>query len=854
MYQRALNLITENKARHAQGKDARTLDLGNCGLTKLPSLYGLKWLETLIVSNRWLDRIQVAWTESQNEGPDNKLVAVSPESLPQNLKVLILGGDHHEQWKISNWDFLRKLTQLQFLDLSYNQISNGDFLKNLTLLQSLDLTYNEISNGDFLKNLTQLQSLDFNGSQISNWDFLKNLTQLQSLTLSFNKISNGDFLKNLTQLQSLDLHDNQISNGDFLKNLTQLQFLDLRNNQISNLEPFLPLIKKGISVTIEEFKSGINLYENPLTHPPAEVVSQGNAAILRYFEDLEKSGSDQIYEAKLLLIGEGGAGKTSLCRKLFDPNAPLPQEKDRTRGIDIQPLYFDVPGMEGKQFRLNIWDFAGQGKYQSAHSFFYTHRSLYVFVDDTRTLNENDAYRTLYNNWLQTAELFGGQSPVLVLHNEKDGCARLGFSIGSFKDRFDFVHGELFRINLGGSDTAMIKELRHQIERRALSLPHIGDTVPKTWVKVREAIEAERADHPYISIERYRALCAAEDITDPDKQSDLSQYFHDLGVFLHFPNNPLLKRDVFLQNQWVTDAVYKILDDPQIASEQRGRFTSKDLARLWNEGAYRERRDELLELMRQFELCYQVQDMDTYVCPQLLPGDVPAYDLGKDVPLQLKYEYAFMPKGLFYRLIVRLHRHIAQQQTAVWNSGAVLERAGSKADIIESLDQRTISVRATGLRAKELVTIINEEMERLHAPFGERLRVAVKIPCNCKVCKENTTPHFYDKTNLEDRIENGKTTVECEVKPYENVDVKGLLDGVFEKNRHFSPEDIQALFKSGKTEDALKALCESSNTDAAALLGRFSEAHRKHSHGLIDFEEFEKVSAQVRTAGLKLLE
>ncbi len=304
--------------------------------------------------------------------------------------------------------------------------------------------------------------------------------------------------------------------------------------------------------------------------------------------------------------------------------------------------------------------------------------------------------------------------------------------------------------------------------------------MPKTWVKVREAIETERQKNPYISADRYCELCTDAGITDPERQSDLSHYFHDLGVFLHFQKNPLLRRDVFLQNSWVTDAVYKILDDAQIAEAQRGRFNTRDLDRLWSESTYRKRRDELLALMLQFELCYQVQDTDTYICPQLLPGDVPPYDLRADIPLQLKYAYDFMPKGLLYRLMVRLHRHIAQAQTAVWNAGAVLERAGSRADILESLDRRTISIRATGLRAKELVTIINEEVERLHAPFGDRLRVKVKIPCNCRMCKASQQPHFYDKIDLDTRVIKGKATVECRVS-YDDVPVTGLLDGVFVK-------------------------------------------------------------------------
>jgi Leucine-rich repeat (LRR) protein len=777
------------------------LDLGRNLISGIESLRHLSNLAELDLRDNQISDVSPLGqlgnlTELHLEG--NQILDAGPLGQLSNLTRLYLSEN-----KIHKLGPLWQSPILTTLDLSGNQVSNVESLRRLRSLKRLYLGGNRIANTRPLGQMSSLTELDLRENKIRALGTLWQSPELITLDLSGNQINNVNPLSQLSNLNRLDLSNNQISDIDHLEQLSKLAELDLRDNQIGDLSPLLPLIKKGILVYwghIYVDRKGIHLFGNPLTTPPPEIVQQGNAAILQYFEDLEKEGEDQIYEAKLILIGEGGAGKTSLCRKLFDPEAPLPQEKERTRGIDIHPLYFAIPGKEDKQFRLNIWDFGGQGKYQSAHSFFYTHRSLYVLVDDTRTLNENEAWRALYNNWLQTAELFGGQSPVLVLHNEKEGCARTGFSLGGFQERFGFVHGELFRINLGDGDIAKIEDMRRQIERQALALPHIGDTVPKTWVKVREAIEEERQRHPYISAERYRALCAEAGISDPLRQSDLSRYFHDLGVFLHFQDNPLLKRDVFLQNQWVTDAVYKILDDAQIAEKQRGRFDKSDLDRLWSEGAYRERRDELLALMLQFELCYQVQDTETYVCPQLLPGDVPPYEFGAGIPLQLKYEYGFMPKGLLYRLIVRLHRHIAQGQTAVWNSGVALERQGAHADIIESLDRRTISVRATGLRAKELVTIINEEVERLHEPFGKRLKVAVKIPCNCRICKESSKPHFYDKTDLDTRLMKGKATVECSVS-YDDVPVLGLLEGVFAKNTLRQANDKLKLFISYSKHD-----------------------------------------------------
>ena len=54
MFELALRRIRENKDKHARGEDASFLDLGNCGLTKVPQEIGeLVWLEGLSLSSEW---------------------------------------------------------------------------------------------------------------------------------------------------------------------------------------------------------------------------------------------------------------------------------------------------------------------------------------------------------------------------------------------------------------------------------------------------------------------------------------------------------------------------------------------------------------------------------------------------------------------------------------------------------------------------------------------------------------------------------------------------------------------------------------------------------------------------------
>ncbi|MEH2298752.1 MAG: hypothetical protein V7K88_06780 [Nostoc sp.] len=66
-----------------------------------------------------------------------------------------------------------------------------------------------------------------------------------------------------------------------------------------------------------------------------------------------------------------------------------------------------------REFRVNIWDFGGQEIYHATHQFFLTKRSLYALVADTRK-EDTDFYY-----WLNVVELLSGNSPLLIIKNEK---------------------------------------------------------------------------------------------------------------------------------------------------------------------------------------------------------------------------------------------------------------------------------------------------------------------------------------------------------------------------------------------------------------------------------------------------
>ena len=235
-----MNDLTQARKLIKECQDTQNpyLDLGKCGITdlrKLPELFECRHLEKLILSNNWWGEEGLK-VHSNNTGKDNRLSFIPAKiSNLTNLTKLMINGDFEKKWKIANISYLKNLTGLQSLDLSYNQISDITALYHLTGLQSLDLSYNHISVINALYHLTGLQSLFLSKNQISDITALSHLTGLQYLSLWNNQISNITALSHLTGLHLLDLGHNQISDITALSHLTGLLYLSLWQNQISDI-------------------------------------------------------------------------------------------------------------------------------------------------------------------------------------------------------------------------------------------------------------------------------------------------------------------------------------------------------------------------------------------------------------------------------------------------------------------------------------------------------------------------------------------------------------------------------------------------------------------------------------------
>ncbi|MFC1936820.1 COR domain-containing protein, partial [Chloroflexota bacterium] len=584
-------------------------------------------------------------------------------------------------------------------------------------------------------NLTQLTSLHLSDNDLTQLPKrFRQLINLTTLDLRRNNLAAlPDELQVLTQLTSLDLSYNNLTQVPlWLKHLTNLSKLYLSNNNLTQFPAWL--------ANLPNLKN-LYIYGNPIKDIPPEYWSHHFTSvdlhkIRTYYLQLKDEGEDHLYETKLLIIGEGGAGKTTLTRKLLDPRYKLKPQEISTEGIDVFEWHFTH---SSRDYRVNIWDFGGQEIYHATHQFFLTKRSLYVLVADSRKED------TDFNYWLHVQELLAGDSPLLLIKNEKQDRTRELDEKGLHQRFPNFKHS--LPVNLASNRG--LKALTAEIQNYVLNLPHIGTPLPKTWVTVRRALDEHPAN--YISLDDYLNICQEKGY-DRSKALNLSGFLHDLGVCLHFQDEPVLKKMVILKPEWGTAAAYKVLDDPGVI-ERKGRFNLQHIEEIWHEPQYDGMHHELLQLMRKFKICYQLQNKSEFIAPQLLTLNQPDYNWEAENNLVNRYSYDFMPKGILTQFIVALNDLITDQNL-VWRTGVVLSPKGARAEVIESYDGRQIDFRLSGPRRAELLDIVANEFEKIHRSY-HNLKQTKWVSCICQTCQTGNQPHLYQEHILHQFVQDG---------------------------------------------------------------------------------------------------
>jgi len=744
----------------------------------------------------------------------NRITDISPLMELTQLIQLNLGNN-----QLSDISPIKKLIKLNALDLRCNQLSDPDIspIKELKQLTKLDLSNNNLSNISPIRELKQLTNLDLGNNNLSNISFIKDLNNLTHLCLSFNQISDISPIKELRHLTRLFLRNNRLSDISPIKELKKLTSLDLRNNKITHL--FVELTHLDTDMEYWSYKADGNmlLSGNPLELPPIEIAVQGKYAVINYFKELE--APVRLLESKLLIVGAGAVGKTTLMRKLKDNDLEVKKgEEETTHGINIEPwkLHCDFQKAEPADINIHFWDFGGQEIYHDTHQFFLTKRSLYLLVWEARSDEDKD-----FDYWFNVIKLLSDNSPVIVVMNKLD-IRQKSLDEASLKERFRNIV-DFFRVSCVTGDG--IKELTEQIRESLSCMPHLNDLLPKRWKDIKEQLYKKSKKKDYISLEEYFKLCQSFDLEEKDAEF-LSDYLHDLGVILHFRKDKLLAGTVILNPEWATDAVYQLIDIREI-HENKGRFKFDKLEDYWDVNKFpRLIHNGLIRLMEKFDLCFNLQEPDEYIIPKLLPAErplIPFDDYNKADNLRFEYHYDFMPAGIISRFICRIYYLIKNDH--FWQNGVELKFDSSNALVTSESFKNRMKISISGADKNELLAIIRREFLDIHQTLNLRKDDRgywEMIPCNCTDCIKSSTPYLFRHEVLRRAYEKDRPSYPCD-KSLDDVPIEKLLKGFESKP---SQKDLLETIKiiAQKVQGVAKTMPpdeDSRNTFFALLI----EAH-----------------------------
>ncbi|MBS3028828.1 MAG: leucine-rich repeat domain-containing protein [Dolichospermum sp. DET50] len=598
---------------------------------------------------------------------------------------------------------IAKLTNLTQLDLRDNQITEiPEEIAKLTNLTQLDLSNNKITEIPEaiakLTNLTQLYLRDNKITEIP--EAIAKLTNLTQLYLRYNQITEiPEVIAKLTNLTQLYLSYNQITEiPEVIAKLTNLTQLDLSNNQITEIPE---VIAKLTNLT------QLDLSNNQITEIPLEILnSKDIKKILSYLRQISTSETRPLHEAKLLLIGQGSVGKTSLIERLI--RNQYDKNQSQTHGLNVETWNVQI---DSKDIRLNVWDFGGQEIYHATHQFFLTKRSLYLLVCNCRTSEEEN--RIEY--WLKLIESFGGKSPVIIVGNKKDEQP-LDINRKALREKYPNIQAI---IETSCQDNIGIDELHTAIFQQVAKLKEVYDLLPLSWFEVKQQLESMTED--FITYNRYIGICHENKIPEEQNQEQLIDLLHRLGLVLNFREHPILKDTNVLKPNWVTEGIYALLSDENLKTQTKGIFTPADLTRILNPKRYpTQRHDYLVNLMKEFELCFALECYPPqFLIAGLLPKDQPEETELEGETLEFQYHYKVLPESIISRFIVNTHDKIHNQ--IYWRSGVILQYQENKeiyniARIKSDPEDKKIFITISGLKKirRLFLGILRNYFQKIH--------------------------------------------------------------------------------------------------------------------------------------------
>jgi internalin A len=433
---------------------------------------------------------------------------------------------------------------------------------------------------------------------------------------------------------------------------------------------------------------------------PDEVLGNDCLQRLRaHLAELE-AGAEQISEAKLLILGNGRAGKTQITRRLA--GQPFQPHWDSTHGIRITQV--TLPAQDSvPETRLKLWDFGGQEIYHGTHALFARTRAIFLLVWSRETelpAAKPDQHGMAFRNhplryWHAYAKDAGHKgSPLIIAQTRHDQDGMIPPPLD------DDQLASSTCVQVSTADPPRINALRGALQDAVVALHHNRGAVEigKPRLILQRRIEALRqADgslpEAWRLMEKSTFANWYQEAGGTASAEFALAYLNDNGTV--FYREGLFQDRIVLDQNWAMAAIYALFDRKETygrLQRRGGLFERAGLAQVWRDYSEAEQR-LFLSMMTSCGICFVYRwgessgedgDNTLYLAPEFLPeksviqGQIDAtWGEGPATHRQV-FTYAFLHEGLIRNVISQLGA-LAQTRADYFRGGVCLYDAQTRA-------------------------------------------------------------------------------------------------------------------------------------------------------------------------------
>ncbi|XP_067324906.1 leucine-rich repeat serine/threonine-protein kinase 2 isoform X1 [Anolis sagrei] len=609
-------------------------------------------------------------------------------NVAEKLEHLVLEGN-----KLSGIFSPICLKELKVLNISKNAVSFlvENFLKECLKLETLNAGMNLLDAiPDLSSNITTLKLSQNNFSDIPEAILL--LPHLRSVDLSNNKIISlpGPLHWKSSNLRELLLNHNQISILDLNEkplSWSRLEKLHLSNNKLKEIPPQIGFLGNLTSFDVshnpelrcfpDEMGKLSKIWDLPLEGLQLNLdfkhVGWKARDIIRFLQQRLKKAVPY-NRMKLMLVGNTGSGKTTLLQQLMKCRRPDLGLQNATIGIDVNDWKIPVKGKVKKDVVLNVWDFAGQEEFYSAHPHFMTQRALYLAVYD---LSKGEAEVDAMKPWLFNIKARASSSPVILIgthldiSNEKQRRACVSKITKELMNQRGFPAIQDYHFVNATEESDAMAKLRKTIIKESLNFkirdqPVVGQLIPDSYLELEKRILEERThvpvEFPVIDQKRLFELVQENKLQlDENELPHAVHFLNESGVLLHFQDPALQLRDLyFVDPKWLCKIMAQILTVKVegFPKYPKGIIKRSDVEKFLLKKSKFPKiyMSQYFKLLEKFQIALPLGE-DQLLVPSSLSDHRPVIELphceNSEIIIRL-YEMPYFPMGFWSRLINRL--------------------------------------------------------------------------------------------------------------------------------------------------------------------------------------------------------